>query len=66
MRRWAARGRRTTATRRLQAEIDCAWAGATNKLTDQELGQILDVLRWPRLVGLSPAQVLHILLDEGR
>jgi putative transposase len=37
-----------------------------NKLTDEEMGQILDVLRWPRFVDLSPAQVFHILLDEGR
>jgi putative transposase len=37
-----------------------------NKLTDEEIGQILDVLRSPRFVDLSPAQVFHILLDEGR
>jgi putative transposase len=37
-----------------------------NKLTDEEMGQILDVLRSPRFVDLSPAQVFHILLDEGR
>jgi putative transposase len=36
-----------------------------NKLTDEEVGQILDVLRSPRFVDLSPAQVFHILLDEG-
>jgi putative transposase len=36
-----------------------------NKLTDTEIGQILDVLRSPRFVDLSPAQVFHILLDEG-
>ena len=36
-----------------------------NKLTDEEMGQILDVLRSPRFVDLSPAQVFHILLDEG-
>ncbi len=37
-----------------------------NKLTDEEMGQILDVLRSPRFVDLSPAQAFHILLDEGR
>lgn len=37
-----------------------------NKLTDEEMDQILDVLRSPRFVDLSPAQVFHILLDEGR
>jgi putative transposase len=36
-----------------------------NKLTDDEIGLILDVLRSPRFVDLSPAQVFHILLDEG-
>jgi putative transposase len=36
-----------------------------NKLTDQEMGQILGVLRSPRFVDLSPTQVFHILLDEG-
>jgi putative transposase len=36
-----------------------------NKLTDEEIGQILEVLRSPRFVDLSPAQVFHILLDEG-
>jgi len=38
----------------------------SNKLTDDEMGQILAVLRSPRFVDLSPAQVFHILLDEGR
>jgi putative transposase len=37
-----------------------------NKLTDDEMGAILDVLRSPRFVDLSPAQVFDILLDEGR
>jgi putative transposase len=36
-----------------------------NKLTVEEMGQILEVLRSPRFVDLSPAQVFHILLDEG-
>ena len=36
-----------------------------HKLTDEEMGQILDVLRSERFVDLSPAQVFHILLDEG-
>ena len=36
-----------------------------NKLTDEEMGHVLDVLRSPRFVDLSPAQVFHILLDEG-
>jgi putative transposase len=36
-----------------------------NKLTDEEIGQVLDVLRSERFVDLSPAQVFHILLDEG-
>jgi putative transposase len=36
-----------------------------NKLTAAEMGRILDVLRSPRFVDLSPAQVFHILLDEG-
>jgi putative transposase len=36
-----------------------------NKLTDEEMGQILDVLRSERFVDLSAAQVFHILLDEG-
>jgi putative transposase len=37
-----------------------------NKLTDDEIGWVLDVLRSPRFVDLSPAQVFHVLLDEGR
>jgi putative transposase len=37
----------------------------TNKLTDEEMGAILDVLRSSQFVDLSPAQVFHILLDEG-
>jgi putative transposase len=37
-----------------------------NKLTDAEVGEILDVLRSPQFVDLSPAQVFYILLDEGR
>ena len=37
-----------------------------NKLTDEEMGEILDLLRSLRFVDLSPAQVFHILLDEGR
>jgi putative transposase len=36
-----------------------------NKLTDEERGQILAVLRSPRFVDLSPAQVFHIVWDEG-
>jgi putative transposase len=36
-----------------------------NKLTADEADAILDVLRSPRFVDLSPAQVFHILLDEG-
>jgi putative transposase len=36
-----------------------------NKLSDEEMGQILDVLRSERFVDRSPAQVFHILLDEG-
>ena len=36
-----------------------------NKLTDNEMGAILDLLRSERFVDLSPAQVFHILLDEG-
>jgi putative transposase len=36
-----------------------------NKLSDEEMGAILDVLRSERFVDLSPAQVFHILLDEG-
>jgi putative transposase len=37
----------------------------SNKLTDEETDQILDVLRSERFVDLSPAQAFHILLDEG-
>ncbi len=37
-----------------------------NKLSDEEAAEILEVLRSPRFVDLSPAQVFHILLDEGR
>jgi putative transposase len=37
----------------------------SNKLTDEETDQILDVLRSERFVDLSPAQVFHVLLDEG-
>ncbi len=36
-----------------------------NKLTAEEADEVLDVLRSPRFVDLSPAQVFHILLDEG-
>ena len=36
-----------------------------NKLTDAERARILEVLRSERFVDLSPAQVFHILLDEG-
>jgi putative transposase len=35
------------------------------KLSDEEVSEILDVLRSPRFVDLSPAQLFHILLDEG-
>jgi putative transposase len=37
-----------------------------NKLTVEEMGEVLDLLRSERFVDLSPAQVFHILLDEGR
>ena len=37
-----------------------------NKLTDEEVSEVLDVLRSERFVDLSPAQVFHIFLDEGR
>jgi putative transposase len=37
----------------------------SNKLSVDEVDRILDVLRSPRLVDLSPAQVFHVLLDEG-
>ncbi|MDP3971613.1 MAG: integrase core domain-containing protein [Candidatus Nanopelagicales bacterium] len=36
-----------------------------NKLSDAEVSQILDVLRSPRFVDLSPAQAFYTLLDEG-
>jgi len=36
-----------------------------NKLTDDELGELLDVLRSPAFVDLAPAQVWAILLDQG-
>ena len=36
-----------------------------NKLTDDEATEILAVLRSPRFVDLSPAQVFFVLLDEG-
>jgi putative transposase len=36
-----------------------------NKLTDAEAAQVLGVLRSPRFVDCSPAQVFHVLLDEG-
>ena len=36
-----------------------------NKLTGEEAAQIVGVLRSSRFVDLSPAQVFHILLDEG-
>ena len=36
-----------------------------NALSAEEIGAILDILRSPRFVDLSPAQVFHILLDEG-
>lgn len=36
-----------------------------NKLSDEEIGLVLDVQRSPRFVDLSPAQVFHVLLDEG-
>jgi len=36
-----------------------------NKLTDDEADMILGVLRSERFVDLSPAQVFHVLLDEG-
>ncbi len=36
-----------------------------NKLTDDEAGMVLDVLRCERFVDLSPAHVFHVLLDEG-
>jgi len=36
-----------------------------NKLTDDELGVLLDVLRSPAFVDLAPAQVWAILLDQG-
>jgi putative transposase len=36
-----------------------------NKLTAAEACRVLGTLRSPRFVDLSPAQVFHILLDEG-
>ncbi len=36
-----------------------------NKLADDEVDAILDVLRSPRFVDCSPAQVYFTLLDEG-
>lgn len=36
-----------------------------NKLTDVELGELLDVLNSPDFVDLAPAQVWAILLDDG-
>ena len=36
-----------------------------NKLSTEETNAVLDALRSPRFVDLSPAQVFHILLDEG-
>lgn len=36
-----------------------------NQLTDDEADTVLGVLRSARFVDLSPAQVFHILLDEG-
>ena len=39
--------------------------GPPNKLTHEERGQILDLLRSCRFVDLSPAQVFHLLLGEG-
>jgi putative transposase len=36
-----------------------------DKLTVAEAGRVLDILRSPRLMDLSPAQAFHILLDEG-
>lgn len=35
-----------------------------NKLSDEEAAEILEVLRSPRFVDLSPAQVFHTLLDR--
>ena len=42
-----------------------SWPALLNKLSNEEMGQILDVLRSPRFVDLSPAQVFHVPLDEG-
>ena len=36
-----------------------------NKLSTEEVSAVLDALAEPRFVDLSPAQVFHILLDEG-
>jgi putative transposase len=36
-----------------------------NALTTEERGAVLDALRSPRFVDLSPAQAFYILLDEG-
>jgi putative transposase len=36
-----------------------------NKLSAEETNAVLDALRSPRFVDLSPAQVFHVLLDEG-
>lgn len=36
-----------------------------NKLSSEEVNAVLDTLGEPRFVDLSPAQVFHILLDEG-
>lgn len=36
-----------------------------NKLSTEETNAVLGTLRSPRFVDLSPAQVFHILLDEG-
>jgi putative transposase len=37
-----------------------------NALSQGESDELLDLLRSPRFVGLAPAQVWAILLDDGR
>ena len=61
------RSRATTYRRRRGPRVTVRRPRPTppNKLSDAEVAQILQVLRSPRFVDASPAQVYFTLLDEG-
>ena len=58
---------RATMHRRLRPVVSCARPRPTppRALSETERARVLDVLRSPRFVDRSPAEVVYTLLDEG-